>query len=64
MSEVVGEVGREGASYGVGVRATLQPGGDAGGEAVDVPLGEEKPRFVEVEPGEEVEGGAVLSRER
>ncbi|MCI3227199.1 hypothetical protein GXP76_34450, partial [Streptomyces sp. NP-1717] len=42
----VGEVRGQGAAYGVGRRAALQPGGDAGRQAFHVALGEQQARVV------------------
>lgn len=64
VDQVVGEGRGEGAEDGVGMSAAFQPGGDAGGEAVDVAFGEEKPGLVDAEAGEQVGGGAVRLGER
>lgn len=55
-----GEVGDEGAAYGVGVGVAFEPGGDGGGQSSDVVLGEQQPGIVEAQAGEKVDGGAVV----
>ncbi|CAM5349904.1 hypothetical protein SALBM135S_09229 [Streptomyces alboniger] len=62
VPQAVGQARGQGAAYGVGGGPAFQPGGDGGGEAADVPLGEQQPGLVAVQVREERGGVAVLLR--
>ena len=56
---VLGEARRQGAAYGFGGGAAVQPGGDGGGEAAYVALREQQAGVVAVQAREEGGGCAV-----